>query len=151
MSFSPEAPRPTAANADQGARDQKKGGAEQDNAGVGSEASSMRERFSTQVLPKGLDVLSSNLCRRRAKGQQGREVRGAHIISATDVREELGKGSLSIQSWGEQQGSRATMRASAPMSPRRQLHLSPVGQRGVLVIARAFSHHSEREDSAKAA
>ena len=59
---------------------------------MGSKASSMRERFSTQVLPQGLDVLGSDLCRRgRAKRQQGREVRGAHIIRATDVSESLAK------------------------------------------------------------
>ena len=68
---------------------------------MGREAGGMGERLSAQVFPKGLDVLSSDLRRwRRARGQKGREVRGARIISATNVSEELGKGR------GEQQRPR---------------------------------------------
>ena len=56
--------------------------------------------------------LSSDLYGRRAKRQKGRKAREAHIISAANVSEELGKGSLSIKARGEQQRSRATMRAT---------------------------------------
>ena len=59
----------------------------------------MRKRFRAQVLPTGLDVLSSDLCRqRRAMGQQGREVRGALLVLPMSAKSLAASGRV-LRTW----------------------------------------------------
>ena len=57
----------------------------------------MRECLSPQVEAEGLDIVGSDMSRRRARSEQGRKVSVAHVFLRVDVCEELGEAGLCIQ------------------------------------------------------
>ena len=65
---------------------QEFGGTKENDAGVGCEASSMRERFSTEVLPEGLDVLRGDLGRPWASRAGRSAPRTSVVLLGIEVR-----------------------------------------------------------------
>ena len=63
-----------------------------------------------QVEAEGLDVPGSDLRRwRRACGKQGGQVSTSHVFLCANVRKELSKASLCLQSRREEESARAVM------------------------------------------